>query len=221
MVLSKQGRMILDWLCVVYSNDEATENLTEQQIEETVAKEASRFGGLSADEIALIVRKLIALVGVYKPEDECIVDGAEYDAQAKDWFTKIKADHDEWFTAYLAKLRQKQWSPNVIRELDKSSDAIMNHLGNPRSPKFNIRGLVMGDIQSGKTANFIALCNKAADAGYRVIDAEDIGMEEQLCFLEVRSSGEQCLGATQPVLRLLGESPKPQICSFRAGNAFM
>ena len=169
MVLSRQGRMILEWLCVVYSNDETTENLTEQQIEEAVAKEASRFPGLSADEIALIVRKLIALVGVYKPEDECIVDGAEYNAQAKDWFTKIKADHDEWFTAYLAKLRQKQWSPNVIRELDKSSDAIMNHLGNPRSPKFNIRGLVMGDIQSGKTANFIALCNKAADAGYRVI----------------------------------------------------
>lgn len=169
MVLSRQGRMILEWLCVVYSNDETTENLTERQIEEAVAKEASRFPGLSADEIALIVRKLIALVGVYKPEDECIVDGAEYNAQAKDWFTKIKADHDEWFTAYLAKLRQKQWSPNVIRELDKSSDAIMNHLGNPRSPKFNIRGLVMGDIQSGKTANFIALCNKAADAGYRVI----------------------------------------------------
>lgn len=169
MVLSKQGRMILDWLCVVYSNDEATENLTERQIEEAVAKEASRFPSLTADEIALIVRKLIALVGVYKPEDECIVDGAEYDTQAKDWFTKIKTDHDEWFTAYLAKLRQKQWSPNVIRELDKSSDAIMNHLGNPKSPKFNIRGLVMGDIQSGKTANFIALCNKAADAGYRVI----------------------------------------------------
>ena len=84
MVLSKQGRMILDWLCVVYSNDEATENLTEQQIEETVRKEASRFQGLSDDEIALIVRKLIALVGVYKPEDECIVDGAEYATQAKD-----------------------------------------------------------------------------------------------------------------------------------------
>ena len=33
MVLSKQGRMILDWLCVVYSNNEASENLTEQQIE--------------------------------------------------------------------------------------------------------------------------------------------------------------------------------------------
>ena len=32
---------------------------------------------------------------------------------------------------------------------------------------------------------------------------------------------KQCLGATQTDFRLLGESPKPQICSFRAGNAFL
>jgi hypothetical protein len=27
----------------------------------------------------------------------------------------------------------------------------------------------LGDIQSGKTSNYLALCNKAADAGYKVI----------------------------------------------------
>ena len=37
----------------------------------------------------------------------------------------------------------------------------------------------------------------------------------------VRSSGKQCLGATQPDFRLLGESPKPQICSFGQATRFV
>ena len=31
------------------------------------------------------------------------------------------------------------------------------------------RGLIFGDVQSGKTATYTALCCKAADAGYRLI----------------------------------------------------
>ena len=34
------------------------------------------------------------------------------------------------------------------------------------------------------------------EAGYRVIDAEDVGKELQLCFLVVCSSGKQCSGST-------------------------
>ena len=33
----------------------------------------------------------------------------------------------------------------------------------------NRRGLVMGHVQSGKTANYCGLVCKAADAGYKVI----------------------------------------------------
>ncbi len=169
MALSKQGQQLLEILCVVFSHKDAFEEITEEQINIGVEEWTSKFPGIGEEERKLIIRKLIALVGVYKPEDECIVNHNEYSQQDAYWFEKIKPDHNEWFTAYLTKLRNKQWSPNVIRELDKSSDVIMNHLGNPKSKSFNVRGLVMGDIQSGKTANFIALCNKAADAGYRVI----------------------------------------------------
>ena len=34
---------------------------------------------------------------------------------------------------------------------------------------FARKGLVIGDVQSGKTANYISVINKAADAGYKVI----------------------------------------------------
>ena len=169
MTLSKNGQLVYELLYVVLSKKDASEKITSEQIDADIAEWARKFPGIGEEERKLIAKKLIALVGVYKPEDECIADSHEYNEQTPDWFDKIKAEVCVRFTAYLRALRAKQWSPNVVRELDKSSDVIMNYLGNPKSTSFNVRGLVMGDIQSGKTANFIALCNKAADAGYRVI----------------------------------------------------
>ena len=46
----------------------------------------------------------------------------------------------------------------------------MSYLGNPNEDApFSIRGLVVGDVQSGKTSNYLGLISKAADAGYKVI----------------------------------------------------
>ena len=57
-----------------------------------------------------------------------------------------------------------------IDHLDQSSNAVLAHLEDPHSSEpFLIRGLVIGHIQSGKTANFSALIAKAADAGYKVV----------------------------------------------------
>ena len=58
----------------------------------------------------------------------------------------------------------------MIDALDNTSDKILDLMGDPRSDKpFARRGLIMGSVQSGKTANYTALCNKATDAGYKVI----------------------------------------------------
>jgi hypothetical protein len=57
-----------------------------------------------------------------------------------------------------------------IDSLDRSSNKVLAHLENPRSPEgFAIRGLVVGHVQSGKTQNFSALIAKAADAGYKIV----------------------------------------------------
>ena len=46
----------------------------------------------------------------------------------------------------------------------------MSYIGNPKEEiPYSIRGLVVGDVQSGKTSNYIGLISKAADAGYKVI----------------------------------------------------
>jgi len=71
------------------------------------------------------------------------------------------------FSDYLV---QTGWSPPVLGTLDTVTDDILDLLGNPAElERWNRRGLVIGDVQSGKTATYTALCCKAADAGYRVI----------------------------------------------------
>ena len=92
-------------------------------------------------------------------------------------------NHVPWYYAAKAKLPSHFWdryrtylfkdagfNSDVVDALDASTDEMMDLLSNPQaSIDFQRRGLVIGDVQSGKTSNYIALMNKAADAGYRVI----------------------------------------------------
>lgn len=55
----------------------------------------------------------------------------------------------------------------VVRSIDEATYSIMQKLANPSRRAFNYKGLVVGYVQSGKTANFTALVSKAADAGYK------------------------------------------------------
>ena len=63
-----------------------------------------------------------------------------------------------------------RWHDFEIDSLDKASNRVLSHLESPGSPEpFLVRGLVIGYVQSGKTANFSALIAKAADAGYKIV----------------------------------------------------
>ena len=70
----------------------------------------------------------------------------------------------------------KQWmlnqgrSPKVMDTMDQLTDQILDFVGDPtKEGQWSRRGLVIGDVQSGKTATYLGLFNKAADAGYRLI----------------------------------------------------
>ncbi len=80
----------------------------------------------------------------------------------------IKTEFWDRYRSYL--IKYKEFAPKVVHSLDASTDEMMDMLGNPLLENdFQRKGLVIGDIQSGKTATYIALINKAADAGYRII----------------------------------------------------
>lgn len=90
----------------------------------------------------------------------------------KSWLPSRRADLDFFFWSRYKKYLEeiKHWNPRVTATLDKVSDEIVDLLGDPQSKEpFQRRGLVLGDVQSGKTANYTAISNKATDTGYRII----------------------------------------------------
>ncbi len=100
-----------------------------------------------------------------------------------DWLLGL--DRSTWY--YWPGLRQflltyKGWESSALRSLDDSSDRILRQLMAPSTERFDIRGLVLGFVQSGKTANYTAVIAKAADAGYRlmiVLSGIDNGLRRQ------------------------------------------
>lgn len=62
----------------------------------------------------------------------------------------------------------KKWHPDNVKSVDQASTRVVSLLDFPGQPRFSTRGLVLGYVQSGKTANFTAVVSKAGDAGYRV-----------------------------------------------------
>ena len=92
--------------------------------------------------------------------------------EKSNWFIETRVERgSKRFDAYEKYLEFVSGYPRkVITGIGNSMDKVMNNIGDPLSENdFFCKGLVIGDVQSGKTGNFIALMNKAADAGYNVI----------------------------------------------------
>lgn len=73
--------------------------------------------------------------------------------------------------AYEEYLRNEGWAPQMVQALSDVTARILGHLQDPQSEgtSWNRRGLVIGHVQSGKTANYTGLIARAADAGYKFI----------------------------------------------------
>ena len=72
------------------------------------------------------------------------------------------------YEKYLTQV--KKWPPASITTLDQSTDAVVERLTDPTREQIKpTRGLVVGYVQSGKTANFTGVIAKAIDAGYRLV----------------------------------------------------
>ena len=81
-----------------------------------------------------------------------------------------KKAHQFYWDAYSKQLARERWTEDSILQLDDSTNRIVERLANPSSEAaYQTKGLVVGYVQSGKTANFTGVIAKAADAGYKLI----------------------------------------------------
>lgn len=83
--------------------------------------------------------------------------------------SQINWKHWNRYKRYLTEV--KKWPVSVINSLDDTTDSIIELLEDPleKGRGYDRRGLIVGYVQSGKTANYTALINKAIDAGFKLI----------------------------------------------------
>ncbi len=77
----------------------------------------------------------------------------------------------DYWEAYEEYLRCENIPRKSIIETSQEIDDILDLSGDPKNDfdSWQKRGLVMGNVQSGKTLNFTGLINKAVDVGYKYI----------------------------------------------------
>ena len=97
--------------------------------------------------------------------------------------TDETSDHIPWLAAKRASIEwgftrrhqrfleeQKGWARATLQRANDLTDRIMELLEDPERPgAWDRRGMFVGEVQSGKTSNYIELVCKAADAGYKFI----------------------------------------------------
>lgn len=96
-----------------------------------------------------------------------------------------RSDHKPWVQAALKRkelsfksyeryktirLVRAGFNDVSLKAIDETSTLVLDYMGNPKVPhEFKTYGLLMGDVQAGKTATYTGICHKAVDAGYKII----------------------------------------------------
>lgn len=90
----------------------------------------------------------------------------------KPWYTEERRIKSAFYWPHYRDhlLSQPGWSGESVASLDKATDDVVQRLSDPSSDdSYQSKGLVVGYVQSGKTANFAGVIAKAIDAGYRLV----------------------------------------------------
>ncbi|WP_319506047.1 Z1 domain-containing protein [uncultured Methanolobus sp.] len=117
-----------------------------------------------------LVREIESLYRI-RQDDYKIIEGNE---RRKPWLNEKKSqigfENGFWgrYREYLED--EKNFAPDTINKLDDLTDKILDNLFDPtKNIQIDKKGLVVGQVQSGKTANYTGLICKAADAGFGLI----------------------------------------------------
>lgn len=147
-------------------------SVTDSEINNAIEQCLSMPLFFSIDKTQLHI-ELLRLYNVRQEEYKMLFDSD----RNTPWLLDFKANHQksDWkfwnrYTTYLQ--NTKNFPPKVIAEIDRLTDDILDKLYDPtiRDVKgIDKKGLVVGQVQSGKTANYTGLICKAADAGFNLI----------------------------------------------------
>ncbi|QSX74604.1 Z1 domain-containing protein [Lysobacter arenosi] len=139
------------------------------------------FEGVDRAELQRVLEERFT---VYMPP-ALILDG---DDGHEDWLDQKRPEISwKFWDRYKLHISPKMPAMSFDLGVDRVTSDVLSRLEDPERPgMWDRRGLVVGHVQSGKTANYTGLIAKAADAGYKVIIVLT-GMHESLrCQTQIR-----------------------------------
>lgn len=155
-------KMAQELLLDEVDNAGVTPALISEKIDLVLRMQPRWSEGLDRDAV---VDELIRRFSVWIGNDITLVSNAGHEP----WLDAARKNGWRYWQRYR-ELLEKNLPWKAVDAIDKSTDKILGLLEDPLRPgTWDRRGLVVGHVQSGKTANYIGLISKAADAQYKVI----------------------------------------------------
>lgn len=161
-MLTDNGRSLENSVLVSLPADRAPD---EAAVRELATRLRAAFP-VSEDEYQEIIRRLHSKLAIQMDTGIALTSDTYVP-----WLFAKKASIDPFYwQRFKSFLHRLEWPPRVVSTLDRVTDEVLDLLQDPtKDAPWRRRGLVIGDVQSGKTATYTALCCKAADAGYRLV----------------------------------------------------
>ena len=147
--------------------EQATQNPTASLIKEMVELAASIMPRREDEPIDIegAIAELIRRYSIWIGKNSTLSDDSDHET----WLGSSRKKGWRYWPRYRDMLERKM-PPAAIDALEISTDEVLGLLEDPnRTGSWDRRGLVVGHVQSGKTANYTGLICKAADAGYKII----------------------------------------------------
>lgn len=85
------------------------------------------------------------------------------------WYFGPKPSDLHWPAVRAYLVNGKGWNEEDVEGINEASNEVVSLLESPKQQQFSCRGLVLGYVQSGKTANMTATIAKALDSGYNTV----------------------------------------------------
>ena len=124
------------------------------------------FEGVTEDDAERLAKQLEERVSITQPLGSILIE-----RDHRPWLDTARARIDPYYwNRYRQHLIQEVFPTASITTLDDITDRVLGLMQDPqRDGPWDRRGMVVGHVQSGKTANYAGLISKAADAGYKLI----------------------------------------------------
>lgn len=147
--------------------------ITTDNLSEVIHEQFKNFSHFYEAEVVdeeEILRTILLNYGVFEGHSSVLEDNRNHIEWLANERATIKWNFWNRYKKYLSKDKEERLPESVISEIDNTSEEILKRLESPRREgAWDRRGMVVGNVQSGKTSNYIGLITKAVDAGYKII----------------------------------------------------